>query len=228
MPASSRFGRALGLLCCSFAVLQACGGRSDTEDFRFDDDLLPSSGRGGSNGSGANSSAGKQPGGIAGTSMVVGGTSAGGSGIVQGGTVGFGGKATGGAAQGGVAQGGVGVAGSIATGGTGAIVPLTCGNTVCNSLIETCCATLGGFGCIPEGEACNGAVLHCGAASDCDGNQVCCLRIVDEVGSGSACKDSCQGMGPDRERQLCHTDADCAANRQCRDTVFGISVCTRF
>lgn len=241
MLASSRLGRALCVLWCSFAALQACGGRSDMDDYYFSDDLPLSGSPGiggangrGANGSGANSSAGKRPDGAAGAPMMVGGSSGvGGSGIAQGGAISAGGKASGGgpaggAAQGGVGQGGSGVAGSVAMGGTGVDAPVTCGNMVCNALIESCCATLGGLGCIPEDQACNGTVLNCGSSSDCGGNQVCCLRFLDEVGSGSECKNNCDGMGPGRERQLCNTDDDCRGNRTCRDTVFGVSVCTRF
>lgn len=230
MPASFRLGSALGLLCSSFAALQACGGRSDTEDFRFTDELPNGgvSGVGASSATGAVSSGGKKPTGSAGSGTVVGGSSGvGGSGVVQGGNVGLAGQGQGGKSSGGVGQAGTGVVmGGV--GGTGIADPITCGNTVCDALVETCCATLGGFGCIPEDEACNGAVLNCGSSSDCGGNQVCCLSIIDEVGSGSACKNNCNGMGPGRERQLCVTDADCRGNRTCRDTVFGVAVCTRF
>jgi hypothetical protein len=214
---------ALALVCCSFAALQACGGRSDTEDFRFSDDLpngATSSNVGASSSGGA--SGGKKPSGTAGSGVVVGGSSG-----VGGGGVSVGGKAQGGAAQGGAAQAGTGaVTGGV--GGTASGAPITCGGNVCDSLSETCCATLAGLGCISEGQACNGAVLNCGSTSDCEGSQVCCLSFVGEVGSGSACKNGCDGMGPGRERQLCVTDADCRGNRSCRDTVFGISVCTRF
>ncbi len=231
MPASFRLGSALGLLCCSFAALQACGGRSDTEDFRFTDELP----NGGANGVGASSpggavsSGGKKPTGTAGSGTVVGGSSGvGGSGVVQGGNVGVAGQGQGGVPSGGVGQAGSGGVGGTGVGGTGVVVPVTCGNVICDASVDTCCATLGGFGCIPAGQTCNGAVLNCGSTGDCEGNQVCCLSIINDVGSGSACKDACDGMGGGRERQLCGTDADCRGNRKCRDTVFGVAVCTRF
>lgn len=226
----SSFGArdALALVCCSFAALQACGGRSDTEDFRSGADLSNggTSNVGASSSSGAVSSGGKKPSGMAGGGVVVGGSSGVGGGFVQGG-LSAGGKAQGGAAQGGVAQGGSSVV-TGGVGGTGIAAPITCGGSVCDALRETCCASLGGLACIPEDEACNGAVLNCGSSSDCEGSQVCCLSFIGEVGSGSACKNGCDGMGPSRERQLCVTDADCRGSRSCRDTVFGISVCTRF
>lgn len=215
---------ALALLFCSFAALQACGGRSDTEDFRFSDEL-PNGGTsnvGASSSTAAASSGGKKPSGTAGSGVVVGGSSGvGGSGVSAGG------KAQGGAAQGGAAQAGTGVVMG-GFGGTGTAAPITCGGNACDSLSETCCASLAGLACIPEDDACNGAVLNCGSTSDCEGSQVCCLSFIGEVGSGSACKNGCDGMGPGRERQLCVTDDDCRGSRSCRDTVFGISVCTRF
>jgi hypothetical protein len=225
MLASFRSGSALALVCCSFAALQACGGRSDTEAFRLGDEL-PNGGTsnvGASSSTGAVSGGGKKPSGTAGSGTVAGGSSGvGGSGVAQGGAVSVGGKA-----QGGAAQGGTGVV-TAGTGGTGIGAPITCGGSVCDGLRETCCATLGGLGCIPEDQACNGAVLNCGSSSDCEGNQVCCLSLLGDVGSGSACKDACVGMDAGRERQLCVMDADCRGNRTCRDTVFGVSVCTRF
>ena len=212
----SRPVSALCLVCCAIVALAACGGRSDTEDFRFSDDLsnggTPSSG--GVQNTGAQSTGGKKPG-NGGTATTVGGSS-------------VGGMATGGVATGGVGQAGTSFAGAVSMGGSGMVVPITCGNDVCNALTETCCATLGGFGCIPEDRDCGGAVLNCGSSTDCGGNQVCCLHIVGEVGSSSSCKNSCAGMGPGRERQLCTSDDDCGGQRRCRDTVFGVSVCTRF
>ena len=233
MPAAPRFTslfHALCLLTGTGAALQGCGGRSDTSDSLFEGQ--PSSGgsgaiagavHGGAVGSGAVSSGGAASGGsrpssgTAGTSGQA-GTGAGGS--AQGGVPGTGGN------SGGMPQGGVGIAGTAAGGGAGN-APITCGADVCDGSTETCCVTLAGFGCVPQGAACSGAVLECGATSDCVGNQVCCLDIVDAVGSSSRCKSSCTGRGPTRERQLCTTDDDCQNQRRCRDTVFGISVCTR-
>lgn len=224
MLVSFRSNSALALVCCSFVALGACGGRSDTEDFRFREDLANggTSNVGASSSTGAVSSGGKKPVGMAGSGTVVGGSGVGGSGVVQGGATSAGGKA-----QGGFGQAGTGAV-TAGVGGTGIAAPITCGGSVCDGLRETCCASLGGLACIPEDEDCNGAVLNCGSSSDCEGNQVCCLSFIGEVGTGSACKNGCDGMGPSRERQLCVTDDDCRGNRSCRDTVFGISVCSRF
>ena len=231
MPASSRFGRSFCLLCvlsCTFATLQACGGRSDTEDYLLGDGGPIDGPNGFGNGNtGASSSGGRSPGPGSAGAPSAGGAATGGSGIPPGGTTGLGGVAAGGASSAGAAQGGAGVAGSGAAGGADS-APITCGSRVCNAVRETCCVTVAGFACIPEEDACGGAILSCGAAADCSGDDVCCLRVLGEVGSSSACKSSCRGMGPDRERQLCRTDEECAGNRRCRDTVFGISVCTRF
>lgn len=229
-PRLTRWFRALCLLSCAGGALQACGGRSDTSDYLFDGQ--PSAGgsssasagtaNSGAVSSGAVASGGSRPTPGTGGSSSIAGTSAGGSASMQGGAPG-----TGGGSSGGAPSGGVGMAGTAAVGGQAGNAPITCGASVCNGFTQTCCATLGGVGCIPKGQACGGAVLDCGASSDCDGNQVCCLTIVGEVGSNSQCKNSCMGMGPGRERQLCSSDADCQNQRRCRDTVFGVSVCTR-
>jgi hypothetical protein len=229
MPARSRLTRpfrALSAICCATFALQACG-RSDVGDYYFDDEL-PGGGAvamGGTNASGgASSTGGKKPS-TGGSSTTGGSMAAGGSmavgGSAQGGAFTMGGAATAGTSQGGFTQAGAG--------GTGQAVAITCGDQVCNSLVEACCATLGGFGCIPENQECSGATLNCGSSGDCGGNQVCCLRLVGEVSAASYCKDECAGMGPGRERELCTDDSDCGAERpRCRDTAFGVRVCSRF
>ena len=245
MPASTPLARSfrlVSLLSVAFASLQACGGRSDTEDYLFDE----APGGGTTSVAGTRNVGGSRPGGSAGTTSTGAVTGTGGSGAVPGGASGVGGgssgsaagglpgmggvsqggMAQGGMAQGGVAQGGAGVAGSVTGGQPGS--PVTCGASICSAPAETCCATLGGFGCIPAGQSCAGATLDCGASSDCGGNDVCCLQIVGNSSVGSSCKNNCSGMGSGRERQLCTTDQECQGNRRCRDTVFGVRVCTRF
>jgi hypothetical protein len=87
---------------------------------------------------------------------------------------------------------------------------------------------LGGFGCISQAQECTGATLVCGASSDCGEGLVCCLQLIGEIDATSECKSACTN-GPGRERRLCSDDSECSANRPfCRDTTFGIRVCTRF
>jgi hypothetical protein len=205
-------------------ALQACG-RSDVGDYYFDDEL-PNAGNvglGGATGTAGNSTKGGKNPGKGGTSSMTAGSSAVGGTVAVGGSVGTGGAAVAGTSQGGFAQAGTGV------GGTGVVIPITCGGDVCNAASETCCATLGGFGCISSAQECTGAVLNCGSSSDCDGGGVCCLQIIGEVNATADCKSECEGMGPGRERRLCTEDSECSPNRPfCRDTTFGVRVCTRF
>jgi hypothetical protein len=241
MPGPIHLLRPFRALCLAggvIAALQACGGRSDTEDYLYGDDVTDgaTSATGGTPGTGASSAAGgKKPGkaGASGTGAVGTGASAAvGGDANEGGRVSTGGSGSGfggaapraGASQGGFAQAGTG------SGGTGPVNPVTCGTDVCNALTEVCCATLGGLGCVPEDQECGGATLLCGSSSDCTDNQVCCLQLIGEVDATAECKDACgQGMGAQRERRLCTTDAECSPNRpNCRDTTFGVKVCTRF
>jgi hypothetical protein len=225
MPASSlcpRAFRALGLVYCTIVGLQGCG-RSDLDNYYFDDELP---GSGAQAAGGASSSGGKKPG-NGGTTSTKGGTTSVGASSAQGGTASSGGVSAGGTATAGAAQGGFGQAGN-GVGGTGQVIPITCGGQTCNALSETCCATLGGFGCISQAQECTGATLVCGASSDCGDGLVCCLQLIGEAHATSQCKSECTN-GPGRERRLCNEDSECSPNRPfCRDTTFGVRVCTRF
>lgn len=242
MPSRTRARSFVGLFAAGLwvsSLLQACGGRSDTEEWLYADlrSGASSGARAGDTGRGAagggpSASAGSGTGvgasggtgvvGVAGASSM-GGTPAGGGGpIGQAGTAigAQGGMAQGGSAQGGNAQGGVG--------GEPSGPRTTCGESSCDASAQQCCAGLGGFECMDKGSDCNGAVLSCGNSDDCPGAAACCLRVIEaEVGSSSQCKAACVAMGPSRERQLCRSDEECPSGH-CRPTVFGVSVCTRF
>jgi hypothetical protein len=232
MPSLLRPRRFLGLITGAvllLPLLQACGGRSDTEDYVFGSDGTAATGTG-ANGSGATTSTGARPGDDPGQGAN--GSGADGSGA-SGGASSTGGKATGGTrpiGEGGVGTAGVGTAGTGQGGsGTAGAPPgpgVSCGGETCTSR-EKCCAGFAGFACIPESDECAGAVLSCSNSDDCPGGTVCCLKVIEaEVGSGSQCKAACLGTGPQRERQLCQSDDECPFNH-CRPTVFGVSVCTR-
>ncbi len=207
-------------------LLQACGGRSDTEDYLFGSDGSGATGTG-ADGTGASSSSGARPGDDE-PGQGANGSGADGSGA-SGGTSSTGGIAAGGTrpiGDGGVSSGGVGTAGT-GTAGSSPGPTMSCGQMTCDTELEQCCAGFAGFGCIPRSEECAGAVLNCTNSDDCAGNTVCCLKVIEaDVGSGSECKSACLNMGPQRERQLCQSDDECPF-RHCRPTVFGVSVCTR-
>lgn len=224
-PISLRPFRALCLVGMAVVSVQACGGRSDMEDYLLygDEEVAGSPAAGGSPGTGASASTGgKKPG--------KGGTSTGASAPVggdasEGGSVSAGGSGIAGT----ISSGGVGNQGGIAQGGTGPFIPVTCGGETCNALSQVCCATLGGMGCVAEEQECTGATLLCGTTADCTDDQVCCLQIIGETNATAQCKDACEGRGPGRERRLCSNDSECSPNRPfCRDTTFGVKVCTRF
>jgi hypothetical protein len=228
-PLRTRAFRALGLVCCTIVGLQGCG-RSELTDYYFDDELpgagAPAAG-GASNNGAVSNSGGKKPG-TAGTSSTTGGSSAVGGSVGLGGTAAIGGVSAGGAATAGSAQGGFAQAGSGAIGGSAPVGAITCGGQTCKAASQTCCATLGGFGCIPRDQDCSGATLVCGSSSDCGDGLVCCLQVIGEADATSECKSECTN-GPGRERRLCTTDDECGPNRPfCRDTALGVRVCTRF
>lgn len=227
LPRLRRFLGSLTTGLCLLPLLQACGGRSDTEDYLFgvDGSGATSSGATGSGAaaSGATTGVGADSSGANGSGAN--GSGANGSGAGGGtGPIGEGGFAVGGTAVGGTGQGGS-TAGS-GSAGEPSGPRVSCGDTTCDASDEACCAGLGGFACIRQYEPCNGAVLSCSSSSDCGGDDVCCLIVVGEVGGGSECKANCQSMGMFRERQLCSTDAECPFEH-CRETVFGVKVCTR-
>jgi hypothetical protein len=226
-----RFLRSLTAGLCSLQLLLACGSRSDTEHYLYGDDGSGATSSGATTGSGATASGattgsganGSGANGTGANGTGANGTGANGAGADGGtGPIGVGGFGVGGTAVGGTGQG---AAGSGSAGGpTGPRV--SCGDTTCDASEQVCCAGLGGFGCIPQNQDCNGAVLSCSNSNDCSGDDVCCLRVIDEVGESSQCKANCQSMGMFRERQLCSTDAECRFDH-CRETVFGVKVCTR-
>jgi hypothetical protein len=252
LPGSARVLRALLTAMCLFSVAQACGGRSNTEDYQFGSDgtisvgaTSSSAGRGssvagtssvvgGSNGTGGTASTGAT-GNIGGTGVVTGGSgpigrggsAIGGTGI---GGTGIGGTGTGGTGIGGTGIGGSGVAGSGTAGSAGSPPgpPITCGPQTCDSNTQSCCAGFGGLACIAKNKTCNGATLDCTTTSDCSGNDVCCISITGNANAASTCKPRCDNQGLGRDRQLCQTNADCLRPfRFCTATIFGVSICTR-
>jgi hypothetical protein len=226
MPAlsPSRALRALVAVICSFPVVQACGGRSDTEDYLFGADgsiTVGASSGGGAGGTRA---------GVGGSGAVAGlGNSAGvGATVAMGGNIGQAGEpaVAGTVSVAGTGQGGFGTAG---TGSAGAPSgsPITCGADVCDSDTQSCCAGLAGLNCIAKGQACGGAVLGCTTNADCGGD-ICCISFTGDVSAASSCKARCDNMGSGRDRQLCEVDADCRMPfRFCTPTIFGVNICTR-
>ena len=245
LPRTFRAVRALCTLTCLFSVIQACGGRSDTEDYLFGADGSISQGasssttagrpsgsagtRNGAAGFGATTSTGGN--GNTGATTSTGGNGNTGATSPMGGAVGVAGT---GVVQGGAATAGSGFGGASAgaptagAAGMPAVVPITCGNQVCDANTQSCCAGLGGFGCIGKNGACNGAVLGCTTNADCAGNGICCISITGDIDAASSCKNRCDNMGTGRDRQLCETAADCQMPfRFCTPTIFGVNICTR-
>jgi hypothetical protein len=235
-PRSARVLRALVVVTCLVPLMQACGGRSDTEDYLYGSDGTITTGArtgtagrastGGTRGAngGASSTAGRN--GTAGTSATsFGGTvTVGGGGPIQAGEPATGGTgAT--APVGGTGTAGTGIAGA---GGAVMVTPVVCGTQVCDAATQSCCAGLSGLSCIRKNQACDGAVLGCTVNADCAGNGVCCISITGDVAEASSCKASCDFMGGGRDRQLCQTDDECAPPfHYCTATIFGVNICTR-
>ena len=227
-PWSVRALRALVVVTCLVPLVQACGGRSDTEDDLYGSgDPITVAGNGSSAGRGGATAGGRGPG-VSGSSAVggssvagmsTGGASASGGSVSVAGSLSIGG-ATG---QGGIGTGGgVPVAGSAGAAGSPSI---TCGSEVCDANVESCCLS-GGFHCVRKGKPCAGAVLGCTTRADCGGD-VCCLSITGNVADASSCKPSCN-TGATRDRQLCNMDSDCEPPfRFCTPTVFGVNICTQ-
>ena len=251
MASLTRSARLLRMLIVGtsvFPLLQACG-RSEPGDFLYNSDgtisVAASSSTGGdsftaggtrnttggANGRGGASAGGGTRNTTGGVSVGTGGASTPGGGRPSGGSS-VGGTGAGGIGKAGSGQGGSGVAGSPQEAGTGAGGspghPITCGNDVCDSTVESCCVGLAGALCIKQNQACAGAVLGCTLNADCAGNDICCIAVTGDVSAASSCKARCDNMGTLRERQLCQTDDECAAPfRYCTPTIFGVNVCTR-
>lgn len=240
LPRSTRLVRALVVVATLLPLVQACGGRSDTEDYLFGADgtittgaSTSTAGRGSTgggtrSGGGASSTAGRN--GTAGTSAAGfgGAVTMGGSGTIpQGGVTTTGGTGTVGGA---IAVGGVGTAGmgAAGVGGSVSVTPIVCGAEACDAATQSCCAGLSGLSCIGKKQACDGAVLGCTVNADCAGKGVCCISITGDVAQASSCKASCDFMSGGRDRQLCQTDEECAPPfHYCTATIFGVSICTR-
>lgn len=226
-----------------FSLVQACGGRSDTEDYLFGPDgtitqgasaSVGGQGVGGTRtGAGGSSSVGANGGNsegassaFGGTGVVTGGTSTVGGSISVGGSIGVGGSIS----VGGVGVAGTGVGGGVTAGAGGmpSGPPITCGAQTCDANKQICCAGFGGFSCLAKNKACNGATLGCTNNADCGGAEVCCISITGDADAASSCKARCDNMSGGRDRQLCQADGDCQAPfRFCTPTVFGVSICTR-
>jgi hypothetical protein len=232
----ARVVRALVAASCLFSFLEACGGRSDTEDYLFGEDGNIVRG-GTSTGVGGASASGKGNVGSGGKSGTTGGATGAGGKVGVGGKQGmgsFGGINEGGEPSiGGTGTGGAGVAGSggiVNDGGASPVgTPITCGGQVCDSSTQFCCAGFGGFACVANGKACNGATLGCTTNADCaDVGGVCCISITGDSDAASSCKNRCDNAGTGRDRQLCRTAGDCLEPfRFCTPTVFGVNICTR-
>ena len=237
LPRSARLLRALVVATCLFPLVQACG-RSEPGDYLYNAD--GTIGQGASSSTAGRSSTGGTRNGTAGTlgagangtgANGTGGNGTGASGSVGGrGPISFGGTTTVGGSrpipQGG--EGGIGVAGTPAMGGTGNVTPISCGDEICTTETQSCCAGLAGLSCVPKGESCEGAVLGCTINADCTGNDICCISITGSVDAASSCKARCDNMGTGRDRQLCQTDDECRMPfRFCTPTIFGVNICTR-
>jgi hypothetical protein len=233
LPRSARLLRTLTLGACLFPLVQACG-RSEPGDYLFDADGIDTGGT-------TSTTAGRNPVGTAGTqpsngaSSAVGGrpTTGGVGPIAFGGNVSVGGRPTMQGGEGGVSGApiaGSSVGGAVVAGAGGVppVPPISCGNQACDPDTEICCAGFAGLNCISDNQECIGAVLGCTLNEDCANGNVCCLAITGDSSAASSCKDRCDNMGTDRERQLCQSDDDCQAPfRFCTPTIFGVNICTR-
>lgn len=217
--------RTLLVLCGALALVQACGGRSDTEPYLFgaDDPITV----GGSSGAGGSGTAGRggSPGVAASAGVGVGASSP------TGGAVGAAGEpSVGGAGVAGSGQGGGATAGTTSVAGAAGAPDgpfISCGASACDTDTQACCASLGGLQCVAKGTSCQGAVLGCTTNGDC-GVDLCCFSITGDASAASSCKPQCSFMGGGRDRQLCESDDDCRPPfRFCTPTVFGVSICTR-
>jgi hypothetical protein len=237
-----RWVRGLVIAGCLFSLVEACGGRSDTEDYLFGPDGTITQGasasvggkgvggtRAGTGGNNIGADGGNSFGavsGVGGTGFATGGTSAVGGSVSVGGTIGVGGTIS----VGGVGVAGTGVGGAVTAGAGGmpSGPPITCGAQTCDANKQICCAGFGGFSCLAKNKTCNGATLGCTNSDDCSGAQVCCISITGDADAASSCKTRCDNMSGGRDRELCQVDADCQPPaRFCTPTVFGVSICTR-
>jgi hypothetical protein len=219
--------RALLACCCVLPLLQACGGRSDTEEYLFGADEPVTVGA--SSSIGGSVTAGRPGVGGAvgvGASAGVGATSTIGGATSTAGQPSVGGTGVAGSGQGGVAAGGAGGAPGVAGAPDGP--SFSCGADVCDADTQSCCGAFGVFQCIAKGGQCQGAVLACTNNADC-GADLCCFSVTGDASAASTCQPRCNTMGGSRDRQLCQVADDCREPfRFCTPSVFGVNICTRF
>ena len=96
-----------------------------------------------------------------------------------------------------------------------------CGGAPCATPGNYCCATTDGTTqrCLPDTvSSCGDLRRRCDEATDCSGNDVCCVPPGPPAnGYGAICARACVPTYP----QLCRTDAECPRNRQCRGQICG-------
>ena len=186
----------------------ACGGSSSSPggatDGSADGAGSGSGGSSSSSGSGTSSGDDASSGGSSGAASSSGASSSSGSG----------------SSSGGISSGSSGADAS--SGGTksdGGPDQIVCGQTVCDSLTQVCCATRTGRFCTTAA-ACRGDTLACSGTNSC-AHGVCCEQLT---GAGTI-RTSCLARCPAGSPQLCTTAADCAATDVCRTGVDGYGVC---
>lgn len=220
--------------CGVLSLMQACGGRSDTEEYLYGADGPVTVGATSSGGSSVVAGSPTSSGGIVGSgaSAAFGGASPLGGTTSVAGQPSAGQSSVGGTGVAGGGQGGVGTAGTAPVAGAGGSTDggplITCGADVCNGGTQSCCAGLGGLQCVEQGETCQGAVLGCTNNAECGGELLCCLSFTGDASAASSCLPQCNTMPGSRDRQLCQADEDCRPPfRYCTPTVFGVNICTR-
>lgn len=123
--------------------------------------------------------------------------------------------------EGGFSEGGGGP-GPGAGGSSSSGNPVMCGQIECDA-DEVCCGTQQGLNCIGAGDPCMGATITCQNASDCEGDQVCCLTGSFQDAE-AACADACEEtpLGP---LQLCETEEECVEDVPCTEAFMGFKIC---
>lgn len=223
----STFSLAVGSVCLALAA--ACGGSVDVADG------AGGSGEDGTSGVGTTATTGTTATATGGTGSVStgsagdggsggsgdGGVMTSGGGSSEGGSIGQGGSSEGG----GSGDGGFGEGGSVGQGGAGGsgIEPFLCGEVECAD-DEQCCGSQGGVNCVGADEPCQGPVLTCQSAANCEGDQICCLEGGFQD-AHSVCADACEA-GPGGPLQLCETADECPPDVACMEVFGGFKVCT--
>ncbi len=102
--------------------------------------------------------------------------------------------------------------------------PIPCGDTACDPVTQDCCLDFNDTSCVAHGDFCQGALLSCAGAANCDPGLVCCAHFGMGGPPEAACESDCPGGPQSGTAQLCLTDEECL-HGHCQQGPGGFQIC---